>query len=340
MLKPNSLSLIARRRAQGRDVSAGAIRVALLSRRYASRAVRVEALDAEPLPSEWAALGPAYWPLATATLGRVLERITARYPGMPRFGVMAVPDAAVVCGKLGVDPAACGHPVEALVRDAAERGTAQAGETLALDWRWPPDAREVSPEPRYAESVASCELAWAAVAQPEVDARIEAAAAVGVSLLAIDCEPAAALRAMRYRALEVGTGEPYYALWLGEDGMYGWHVEQDAVVARVRYPAPEYASLDDAVRRLVCRGDPAGDGGARAAPRLAWLAGDPGRLEPAGLAPCDLADLLGCTLTNFSCDVSRPPAANGVLPTYHAAPRREVPEFAVAVGLALRGVLG
>ena len=92
----------------------------------------------------------------------------------------------------------------------------------------------------------------AATARQHLEARIECAATAGISLTAIDGEPHAALRAMRYAAShELDQHEPYVALWIGTDGVYGWRIVDDGIAGEMRYPAPEHTDLADALRDLV-----------------------------------------------------------------------------------------
>ncbi|MFM0058234.1 pilus assembly protein PilM [Paraburkholderia phytofirmans] len=164
----------------------------------------------------------------------------------------------------------------------------------------------------------------AATARQHLEARIECAAIAGISLTAIDGEPHAALRAMRYAAsYELDPHEPYVALWIGTDGVYGWRIVDDIVAREMRYPAPEHTDLADALRDLAH------------GPELdcALVSGEVDLLGGVGFSTADIADVLGCTVLPFECatlgGVARPLDDSLLLD----------PSGAVAFGLALRGVL-
>jgi Tfp pilus assembly PilM family ATPase len=297
--------------AAGIDVTPRGVRVALLSRRrgVAGRA-RVDALAAEPLPAgaytgaadgDWAAVGRA--------LAAALER--ARAAGRCRVSraVMALPEAAltVAAVDLGAAGAHDGARAEPAVLAAAEQATGLARDTLACDWR--PGAAGAT--------------VFAAAERAHVDARLEAAATAGVALTAIDGEPFAALRALRFvAARETPGGAPCLAIWIGEAGVHGWLVDGGRVAQAIGYPTPEHADLADALRELARAG----------APAYALIAGEIGGPDGARLALADLADLLGCAARPFGC-VSLCEPGQPVDETLVRAPA-----FAVAVGLALRGV--
>ncbi|KVD73196.1 hypothetical protein WS62_08930 [Burkholderia sp. ABCPW 14] len=306
---------IGRRFAAGIDVNRRAVRIAVLSRRVRGGTVRLEALDAEPLPAgvfdepadpDWSAVAAA---LATA-LGRSPQ---ARPPvGMARrtmAGVMALPDGAFSTATLAWPRGEAGAAVEPAVRAAAERLTGLARDALAVDWC-------------VNDAAAPREVAFATAAHVHLDVRMEAAASAGIELVAVDGEPPAALRAIRHVAVrEVDEGEPYLGVWIGEGGVHGWLVSADAVAAQIRYPAPEHADLADALRELARAG----------APRCAFVAGDLEWLGGARISLADVGDLLGCIVLPFEC------AACGPLGAIDEAYAHS-PGFAVAFGLALRGV--
>ena len=111
---------------------------------------------------------------------------------------------------------------------------------LAVDW-----FVDEAPSPIRSVTIA-------ATARQHLEARMECAASAGISLSAIDGEPHAALRAMRYAAShELDPHEPYVALWIGTDGVYGWRIVDDSIACEMRYPAPEHADLADALRDLA-----------------------------------------------------------------------------------------
>ncbi|CAD6557928.1 type IV pilus biogenesis protein PilM [Paraburkholderia metrosideri] len=164
----------------------------------------------------------------------------------------------------------------------------------------------------------------AATARQHLEARMECAAIAGISLTAVDGEPHAALRAMRYAASrELDPHEPYVALWIGTDGVYGWRIVDDSIAGEMRYPAPEHTDLADALRDLVH--GPVLD--------CALVSGEIGLLDGVGFSLADLADVLGCTTLPFEC------AALGSRARQPGDPLLYEPAGAVAFGLALRGVL-
>ncbi|ABN91809.1 type IV pilus biogenesis protein PilM [Burkholderia pseudomallei] len=305
---------VGRRFAAGIDVNRRTVRIAVLSRRARGGAVRLEALDAEPLPAgafdepadaDWAAVAAAM----AAALGRVPPMRPAGWVRRTMAGVMALPAGAFSSATLAWPRADAAAAVEPAVRAAAERLTGLARDALAVDWC-------------VNDGGAASELVFATAAHVHLDVRIEAAASAGVELVAIDGEPPAALRAIRHvAAREVDSGEPYLGVWIGESGVHGWLVSADAVAAQIRYPAPEHADLADALRELARAG----------APRCAFVAGDPEWLGGARISLADVGDLLGCIVLPFECAACGPLGAvdDGLA---HS------PGFAVAFGLALRGV--
>jgi Tfp pilus assembly PilM family ATPase len=164
----------------------------------------------------------------------------------------------------------------------------------------------------------------AATARQHLEARIECAASAGISLSAIDGEPHAALRAMRYAASrELEEQEAYAALWIGTDGVYGWRIVDDSIVREMRYPAPEHTDLADALRDLIQGPDF----------DCALLSGEVDLLDGVGFSVADIGDVLGCTVLPFECSAlgGRARQLDDVL-LYE-------PACAVAFGLALRGVI-
>jgi Tfp pilus assembly PilM family ATPase len=309
MRERRSLWSVGRRSAAGIDVSPRGVRVALLSRRRGVAGhARVDALAAEPLPSgvytgeaegDWAAVGRA----AKLALERACRAGRCRVTR----AVMALPDAALTVESVDLTPAGWGGDGGAgaapLVLAAAEQATGLARETLACDWR----------------SGEAGAVTFAAAARAQVDARLEAAAVAGVTLTAIDGESFAALRALRLVAAREGpVAAPCLALWAGATGLHGWLIEGGQVVQGFRYPAPEHADLADALREVARTG----------APRCALVGGE----LDACLELADLADLLGCATRPFGCVALCEPGR-----LVDAALVR-APGFAVAVGLALRGV--
>ncbi|WP_323121891.1 pilus assembly protein PilM [Burkholderia alba] len=313
MRERRSLLSVGRRFAAGIDVSPRAVRVAVLSRRRVSRSrVRVDALAVEPLPAgAFAVTGDGDWAAVARALSAAMDRVRSARCRSALHGVMALPRAALTLASLDLHRMALRDGAHAHVEPAAlaaaERATGQARDALALDWRVEgPGAATV-----------------VATARAHVDTRVEAAASAGVALVAIDGEPYAALRAIRHVARrEASVGEPYLAIWVGCGGVHGWLVAAGRVEREICYPAPEHADLADALRGLAQTG----------AARCAFVAGDAELLGGARISLADVADLLGCVVLPFECAGLCHPAR----PAGDALARS--PAFAVAVGLALRGV--
>ncbi|AOK28521.1 MULTISPECIES: pilus assembly protein PilM [Burkholderia] len=306
---------LGRRMAAGIDVSRRAVRVAVLSRRGHGGALRIEALDARPLPAGafdtpddggWQAVSAA---LSAVLGGTALTRPAGGWRRRPIPGVMAIPDGAFSMATLSWPRGASRAGIEPAVRAAAEQLTGLARDALAVDWD-------------IGDTAAPGEVAFAAAAHAHLDVRIDAAASAGVELVAIDGEPPAALRAVRHAAArEIDGGEPYLAVWIGDGGMHGWLICGDAIAAQARYPAPEHEHPADALRALAQAG----------APRCAFVAGDLESFGSARVSLADVGDLLGCIALPFECAACAP---LGSVDDVFA----RSPGFAVAFGLALRGV--
>ncbi|RDU95548.1 pilus assembly protein PilM [Trinickia dinghuensis] len=158
-----------------------------------------------------------------------------------------------------------------------------------------------------------------------LEARVEVAAAAGIALAAVDNEPQAALRALVHAAGR--ASRPccrFAAVWAGYDGVHGWRVAEGAVRSSFRFPGGEHADLESALRILA--------GGERL--DRAFVGGDLGLLEHVGLALADIGECLACSVAPFERASFR--TGRAVL-GLHADWRRTA-AFAVAFGLALRGV--
>jgi Tfp pilus assembly PilM family ATPase len=321
----SSLLVKVRRFAAGIDVSPQAVRLVVLSQRVpVGGPVRVEYLAAVPLAAG------AIAGVEIVDRAAVIRALRDVFAALPRPCVssslrcaMALPASATFMsslplarlGGMSAVTAASGASLAALesaVLSEAERIAGIERHALAVDWF-------VDGSPRRAGSVTI-----AAATRQHLEARIECAAAAGVTLTAIDGEPHAALRALVHTAaLELEPHETYAALWIGADGVYGWRIADEAVVGEMHYPAPEHEDLADALRDLA-------GGGALG---CALLGGELDLLDGVGFSVADLGDVLGCTVLPFECvaigDCARP---------LSAALLRE-PNCVVAFGLALRGVM-
>jgi Tfp pilus assembly PilM family ATPase len=324
----SSLLVKVRRFAAGIDVSLQAVRLVVVSQRLpVGGPVRVEYLAAVPLATG-AMAGVEIVDRAAVT--RALREVFAELPRACASHTlrcaMALPASATLMSRLplarlgaacemGDLAAASGASlaaVESAVLDEAERIAGIERHALAVDWF-------VDRSPRHVGS-----LTIATAARHHLEARIECAAAAGVTLTAIDGEPHAALRALVHTAaLELVPHESYAAIWIGAEGVYGWRVAGEAVVGEMHYPAPEHGDLADALRDLA-------HGGVL---DCALLGGELELLDGVGFSVADLGDVLGCAVLPFECvslgDCARP---------LSAALLRD-PTCAVAFGLALRGVM-
>ncbi|TCW76776.1 competence protein ComA [Burkholderia sp. SRS-46] len=293
-----------RRMATGIDVAAGDVRVVVVSRRRRGTDVRVEGIDTESLgqpdgPDEvrWAAVGRA--------LSAAVSRLSARGVRCDVSGVMALRDDEMRTATLDL---AGRDDIPDAARQAAERISGLAPDSLAFDWRPAGGARPG-------------EIAIAAAPQAALQWRIEAAAAAGVDLTTVDCEPIAALRALRFAALHEPLDEPCFALWFADAGVRGWRLERGAAVLQFAFPDRAHATLADALRAF-----------ARRPARCMVVGGDARCVARFGTSVAEVGDLLGAIVLPFECA----PWADGDPVARSGSPGG--PAFAVAFGLALRGV--
>lgn len=294
-----------RRTAAGIDVGASEVRVAVLSWRGRGADVRVEGLEAEPFAPaaggddmHWAAVGRA---LSTA-----VSRLSARGVRCDARGVMALRDDELHIAAL--DMAGRDDVVDA-ARQAAERVSGLAPDSLAFDWR-------------HEDGAQPGQIAIAAAPQALLQRRVDAAALAGVDLTAVDGESIAALRALRYAAMhELDAHDASFVLWFGDAGVRGWWLERGAAVLRFAFPDGAHAALADALRAFACR-----------QPCCAIVAGDDRCLSRFGVSVADIGDLLGAIALPFECVHWAGDIPAGTRDVLHE------PAFAVAFGLALRGV--
>ena len=310
--------------AAGIDVGSQSVRLVVISQRARPpAALRIEYVISVPLAAG------AMAGTEIADRHAVARALRDAFAGLPHACAaqalrcaMAVPASATVTATVPlarlVAQSGCaedgGHELaelEPAVMIEVERLAGLERHALAVDW--------------FVEeaSVAARSVTIAATARQHLEARMECAAAAGISLTAIDGEPYAALRAMRYAAShELDPHEPYVALWIGTDGVYGWRVAEDGITREMRYPAPEHTDLADALRDL--------SHGAEL--DCALLSGEVDLLDGVGFSVADIADVLGCSVLPFEC------AVLGGLERPLSDPLLHEPEGAVAFGLALRGV--
>lgn len=321
-----------RRLAAGADVTAEAVRLVVLSRRMQAAApVKIEWLAQVGLPG-----GVMHGAeiVDREALAAALREVFGQLPrgcdpAMLRC-VMALPSGATAVASL---PLTRFSPVaerangdsrlltalEPAVLAEAERVTGVERHELAVDWCLDPPPVE----PGGWRAAQACRVTITSAPRRHLDARIECAAMAGITLCAIDGDSHAALRAMRQAALlELSPDDAYVALWVGPDGIYGWYLADDQIAREMRYPALEHADFVEALRYLL-DGESAG---------CALMAGNVGMLAGAHLSAADIGRVLGCPVLPFECATfaQADPALDANL-------LRE-PAFAVAFGLALRGV--
>lgn len=319
----NTLLPTSRRLAAGIDLSARELRLAVLSGRGAAP-VRVEWLSVLPLAGAIAGAQIVDPGGVAFAISEALAQLPAALARRKPTCVMAVPGSATVVATLGLSRLAARTPrvtpiralagIEPAVMAEAERIAGIERHALAVDWFIDDGLAEVGGNATVVTIVAT--------PKEHLEARIEAVAAAGAELSALDGEPPAALRALRHAAeLELKSSERYAALWVGGDGVYGWRIQNDMIDAHLRYPAPEHSDLADALRELA-------DGGIGSA----LIGGELDLLDSAGLTHADIGDVFGCSVLPFECaafcDAASPIPAE----------LRHAPAFAVAFGLALRGV--
>jgi Tfp pilus assembly PilM family ATPase len=321
----SSLLRTVRRFAAGIDVSPQAARLVVLSQRVRGRdAGRIEYIASVPL------VASAMAGIEIVDRSAVSRALRDAFSGLPRACgnrtlrcAMALPGSATLMsslplarftgagGRMGND-ASLLTAMEAAVMSEAERVAGVERHALAVDWFIDESAHRANT------------VTIAAAGRQHLEARIECAAAAGVTLTAIDGEPHAALRAMRHAAmLELEPHESFAAIWVGADGVYGWRIEDETIIAETHYPEPEHNDLADALRDFA-------DGKVIG---CALLGGELELLDGVGFSIADLGDVLGCTVLPFECASLGESA--GPLPEELLRD----PGFAVAVGLALRGVM-
>ncbi|WP_175948083.1 competence protein ComA [Burkholderia pyrrocinia] len=290
--------------ATGIDVGANEVRVVVLSRRGRAADVRIEGLEREPVGL---AGGPqdARWAAVARSLAAAVSRLAAAGVRCDACGVMALCDDEIRTATLDL---AGRDDVEDAARQAAERISGLAPDSLAFDWRQDGGAQ-------------SGEIEVAVAPLALLERRIDVAAQAGVDLTAVDGESAAALRALRYAAqFELDAHGPYAALWFSDSGVRAWRVDGAlaAQVLALSGAVPE--AFSDALRQRVL-----------GAVRCVLVAGDERCITRFGTSVADIGDVLGAVAVPFDCTgwdgQPCPPAG---MPGGSA--------FAVSFGLALRGV--
>ncbi|MBN3755077.1 pilus assembly protein PilM [Paraburkholderia sp. Tr-20389] len=317
MALKDSLRMAMRRQAVGIDVGAQAVRLVVLScsgRKMGP--VRIECVALEPLaPGAMAGAEIVDRQAVARALCAAFGSVPPQCVSAALRCAMAIPGSATFTAHLpGSQVSGPPRPsasLEPAVLMEAERVAGIERHALAVDWY-------VEDTPPHLGAVCI-----AATAREHLEARIECAAMAGVTLTTVDVEPQAALRALRHAAtFELELDEPYAAIWIGSDGVYGWRIEDETIAEEIRYPSPEYSCVADALRDLaenslnVC----------------ALVGGEIELLEGVCFSLADIGDVLGCSVLPFDCSSL---TEGNVIP--HSELMHE-PAFAVAFGLALRGV--
>ncbi|HDR9495621.1 competence protein ComA [Burkholderia stabilis] len=293
-----------RHRSTGIDVGADEVRVVVLSRRGRVAEVRIEGLEREPVGL---AGGPedARWAAVARGLAAAVSRLSAADVRCEARGVMALHDDEMRTATLDL---AGRDDVADAARQAAERISGLAPDSLAFDWRQDGGAE-------------SGEIAVAVAPLALLERRIDVAAQAGVDLAAVDGESAAALRALRYAAqFELDAQGAYAALWFGDSGVHGWRIDGPVAAPVLALSGDVPGAFSDALRRC-----------ALGAVRCVLVAGDERCIARFGTSVADIGDLLGAVAVPFDCMgwSGQPCSPDGM---------QGGPAFAVAFGLALRGV--
>jgi Tfp pilus assembly PilM family ATPase len=321
-----SILTVTRRFAAGIDVSERAVRLAVVSKRLqADRPVCVERLEEVELP-KGAVIGADFIDRGaiSAALHEAFSRLPARGALRSLRCAMALPASATLTTRVPLSKLSNDDQGEASGRDLrgvlepavlaeAERLAGIERGALAVDWSI------------HEREDGRTEVSIAATGRQYVQSRAEAAAAADIVLSAIDGEPFAALRALRYSAaMEIDPLERFIACWVESGGLHAWVLGEDGVENELRYPSPEYSSVIEALTDL------AGNG-----PRVHWIyiGGDIELLSRAGVSMQMLAVAFGCPVMPFECA----PFCNGAQRVDERLAHS--PLFAVALGLALREVM-
>jgi Tfp pilus assembly PilM family ATPase len=323
----SALLSVTRRFATGFDITPSEARMVVASRRVVGGAdVRVDYMAARPLAA--GAVDHVEF-VRPDQVSRVLRDLRESVP-MPRAlpgmrYAMALPPAATYVGTaslaelirrtpgLGatIEARMAFNRLEPAVLAEAERLFSVDPASIAVDWLIAdrdddPDAVTITATPRE----------W-------LDMRIDAAAAADIVLSTIDGEAAAALRACRlFAALELPPGCCWCAIWAGGGTVHAWLL-RGTLVCRDWVVPPDHRGP------VVCA---LGEGFADADLAGVVVAGELAAIAAAGLDFDALRAALGCDPHLFSTApfCSSPLTADTVLAS---------PAFAVAFGLAMRGVL-
>ncbi|KAG8150261.1 competence protein ComA [Burkholderia catarinensis] len=293
-----------RHRSTGIDVGADEVRVVVLSRRGRVSDVRVEGLEREPVGLAGGPEG-ARWAAVARALAAAVSRLSAGDVRCEARGVMALRDDEMRTATLDL---AGRDDIPDVARQAAERISGLAPDSFAFDW-WQDDGAR------------SGEIAVAVAPLALLERRIDVAAQAGIDLTVVDGESAAVLRALRYAAqFELDAQDSYAALWFCDSGVRGWRIHGPLAVPVLTLSGAVPEALPDALRRR-----------ALGAVRCVLVAGDERCIARFGTSVAEIGDVLGAVAVPFDCTGwdGQPCSPAGM---------SGGPAFAVAFGLALRGV--
>ncbi|KFG95763.1 competence protein ComA [Burkholderia paludis] len=293
-----------RHRSTGIDVGADEVRVVVLGRRGRGADVCIEGLDREPVGL---AGGPedARWAAVARALSAAVSRLSAADVRCDARGVMALHDDEMRTATLDL---AGRDDVQDAARQAAERISGLAPDSLAFDWR-------------HDGATRSGEIEIAVAPLALLERRIDVAAQAGVDLTVVDGESAAALRALRYAAhFEPAAQGACAALWFHDSGVHGWRIDGPLAVPVLTLSGTVPGAFSDALRQR-----------ALGAVRCVLVAGDERCIARLGTSVAEIGDVLGTIAVPFECAGRDGPPCSPV-----GVPGG--PAFAVAFGLALRGV--
>ena len=207
------------------------MRLAVVSRRLrANGPICVEHLESVPLAAG-AVIGGDFVDrkAVVAALREAFGRCPHAAPGARCAARWALPASATLTTQVPLArliEARHGEPggrdprglLEPAVLAEAERAAGIERAALAVDWSI--EARDDG----------CAQVSIAATARQHVESRVETAAAAGISLSAIDGEPAAALRAMRHAGtIELDSRDHYIACWVESAGLHAWLVGEEGV---------------------------------------------------------------------------------------------------------------
>lgn len=323
----SALSSVARRFATGFDITPTEIRMVVASRRIVGGAdVRIDHLAARALDAGAVDHIEFVRPEVVAhALRELRDEVPMRRALAGMRYAMALPPAATYVGTASlaelirrtpsvaatVEARTALDRLEPAVLAEAERLFSVDPSSIAVDWliadsEDDPDAVTITATPRE----------W-------LDVRVETAAAADIILTAIDGEAAAALRACRlFAALELPPTRSWCAIWAGGGSVHAWLLRGMMVRREWLAPRDHRGPVVDALRDAFADADLAG----------AIVAGDLDAIATAGLDFDALRAALGCDAQLFCAS-----------PFCHASVADDAlcrsPAFAVAFGLAMRGVL-